>query len=126
MEGYIQQRSARAALISSGIVATVTALFTKGLNQPLKVSIPLGVAAAVGLDYWNNVRETKESLREGQNEFVKIARDILDSYEREDLKSKVGQDERDTIRNQYMSEREKIKTEPAPEPGYINEALTNG
>ena len=52
MSQFVEQRSARAALVSSGIVASVTALMMKGLNQPLKVSLPLGVATAIGLDYW--------------------------------------------------------------------------
>ena len=84
MDDFIEQRAARAALISR-IVASVTALMVKGLKQPLKVSLPLGVAAAVGLDYWNNVRETKSTLKDGTAEFRHIAGGILQQYESDEL-----------------------------------------
>jgi hypothetical protein len=128
MDSFIEQRAARAALISSGIVASVTAFMVKGLKQPLKVSLPLGVAAAVGLDYWNNVRETKSTLKDGTAEFRKIAIEILDSYEQDELENATTDAQIDEILDRYERERDKIGSDNVEKPTseYVNEALTAG
>ena len=126
MSQFVEQRSARAALVSSGIVASVTALMMKGLNQPLKVSLPLGVATAIGLDYWNNKREATDSLRDGITEYRKLAHKILQGYEAEDLSNALP-GEQQTIRDRYDGEREKIRDGvPEPDAYYVNQALTGG
>ena len=126
MSHFVEQRSARAALVSSGIVASVTALMVKGLKQPLKVSLPLGVAAAIGLDYWNNKREASGALRDGIDEYRRLAHKILDGYEERDLTDALP-GETETIKNRYDAEREKIKNGvPEPDAFYVNQALTAG
>ena len=52
--------AARRALISSGIVGLTTAILTKTMDVQVEVSLPVGVATAIALDFMVN-RETDEA-----------------------------------------------------------------
>ena len=115
MSRYIEQRSARSALVSSGIVAGITTLMVKALKQPLKVSLPLGIAGALAVDFWNQKREATSAITDGVDEFRRIAREILDKYEQEELLTADPQGI-DDINARYDAERQKIDLDNVPEP----------
>ena len=48
--------AARRALVSSGVVGLTTALLVKVFGVDMEVSLPIGVASAVSLDYLVNVQ----------------------------------------------------------------------
>ena len=52
----LKDQAARDAIITSGIVGLTTAIMVKGLDIDIGISLPIGVATAVSLDYLINYR----------------------------------------------------------------------
>ena len=76
--------AARRALISSGIVGLTTALLTKQFGVKIEVSLPLGVATAISLDYAVNKRRVERELKE-RNEHISVSRNLAGDFINQEL-----------------------------------------
>jgi hypothetical protein len=128
MNNYVEQRSARSALISSGIVGGMTAVLVKGLKQPLEVSLPIAVAGAIALDYWTSTTEIKATIRDARWTYRDIAKQILEEYREEEIAHALSESEKIAINAYYDREQDKIDLDsiPQPEESYVTQALTAG
>ena len=88
----LKDQAARNAIITSGIVGLTTAIMVKGLDIDIRhtVSLPVGVATAISLDYLVNYNRNKAAviiLKSEYDEFVEEVVGLREKKNRNGLRS---------------------------------------
>ena len=122
----IQDTSARRALTSSDVVGLLKAFLSKGLDVKLNESLPIAVAAAIGLDYATNVREAENAIEITLDSLHEYVDELLTDMERDDM---VGADpfQQAQIEAEYAEQRQRFEAGlSVPQRSYVEESVLNG